>query len=163
MKHWPVSVSQITILLLYLLAAIAFAMSRLPNYAARMQPLLIAAVSFVAAGLMLHGQELYVEIYQATGLRLSIASAASLIGLQLALIGLLGALEPTLRGMTAGLLLLASVAMIPMGLQPAAAVDRVNVAVTGTHIDCIVRVRIADRRRYCCHLRIDSGPAPSGR
>ena len=62
MKHWPVSVSQITILLLYLLAAIAFAMSRLPNYAARMQPLLIAAVSFVAAGLMLNGQELYVEI-----------------------------------------------------------------------------------------------------
>ena len=122
MKHRPVSVSQITILLLYLLAAIAFAMSRLPSHAARVQPLLITAVSFVAAGLMLHGQNLYVEIYQASGLRLSIAGAASLIGLQLALIGLLGALEPTLRGMTAGLLLLASAAMIPMGLQPAVAV-----------------------------------------
>jgi ABC-type uncharacterized transport system permease subunit len=115
-------VSQITILLLYLLAAVAFAMSRLPNFVARTQPLLIVAVSFVAAALMLHSQELYAEIYQTTGLRLSIAGAASLIGLQLAIIGLLGALEPTLRGMTAGLLLLASVAMIPMGLQPAEAV-----------------------------------------
>ena len=113
--------SQITILLLYLLAAVAFAMSRLPKYVARMQPLLIVAVSFVAAALMLHGQALYAEIYQSSGLRLSIAGAASLIGLQLAIIGLLGALEPTLRGMTAGLLLLASVAMIPMGLQPAEA------------------------------------------
>ena len=93
-------------------------MSRLPSYGARRQPLLIAAVSFVAAALMLHGQVLYVEIYQSSGLRLSIASAASLIGLQLALIGLLGALEPTLRGMTAGLLLLASIAMVPMGLDP---------------------------------------------
>ena len=113
--------SQITILLLYLLAAVAFAVSRLPKYVARTQPLLIVAVSFVAAALMLHSQELYAEIYQTTGLRLSIAGAASLIGLQLAIIGLLGALEPTLRGMTAGLLLLASVAMIPMGLQPAEA------------------------------------------
>jgi len=120
-KHWPVSVSQITILLLYLLAAVAFAMSRLPQYVAKTQPLLIVAVSFVAAALMLHSQELYAEIYQTTGLRLSIAGAASLIGLQLAIIGLLGALEPTLRGMTAGLLLLASAAMIPMGLQPAEA------------------------------------------
>jgi ABC-type uncharacterized transport system permease subunit len=118
--HRSFSVSQITILLLYLLAAIAFAMSRLPRYTARMQPLLIGAVAFSAAGLMLHAQYLYADMHDAHGLRLSIAGAVSLIGLQLALIGLLGALETTLRGMTAGLLLLAAVAAIPMGLQSAA-------------------------------------------
>ena len=117
------SVSQITILLLYLLAAAAFAMSRLPRHAARIQPLLIAAVGFAAAGLMLHAQNLYVEINPASGLRLSIAAAVSLIGLQLALIGLLGALEPTLRGMTAGLILLAALATIPMGAHTDAAVS----------------------------------------
>ena len=69
-------------------------------------------------GLLLHGQDLYAEINQANGLSVSLAGAVSLIGLQLALIGLLGALEPTLRGMTAGLLLLAALATIPMDVQP---------------------------------------------
>ena len=110
--------SQITILLLYLLAAVAFAMSRLPNYGARKQPLLAAAAGFALAGLMLHGQDLYSEVNGASGLSVSLAGAVSLIGLQLALIGLLGAVEPTLRGMTAGLLLLAAIATIPFNVQP---------------------------------------------
>ena len=42
------------------------------------------------------------------GSELTLASAISLIGFQLALIALLGALEPTLRGMSAGLLVLAA-------------------------------------------------------
>ena len=121
MNHRPVSVSQITILLLYLLAAIAFAMSRLPRFSAYMQPLLISAVGFAVAGLMLHGQGLYVEVNRANGLSVSLAGAVSLIGLQLALIGLLGALEPSLRGMAAGLLLLAAVATVPMDMQTSAA------------------------------------------
>jgi len=116
--HRPVSVSQITILLLYLLGAVAFAMSRLPRFSAWTQPLLVAAVGFAAAGVMLHGQGLYVEVNQASGLTVSLAGAVSLIGLQLAVIGLLGALEPTLRGMTAGLLLLAAVASIPIDMRP---------------------------------------------
>jgi len=111
-------VSQITILLLYLLAAVAFAMSRLPRFASRKQPILIAAAGFAAAGLMLHGQDLYVEMQLASGLSVSLAGAVSLIGLQLALIGLIGAIEPTLRGMTAGLLFLAAVATIPVDIQP---------------------------------------------
>jgi ABC-type uncharacterized transport system permease subunit len=114
-------VSQITILLLYLLAAIAFAMSRLPRFASRSQLLLVAAVGFTVVGLLFHGQDLYVEVNQANGLSVSLAGAVSLIGLQLALIGLLGALEPTLRGMTAGLLLLAALATIPMDVQPSIA------------------------------------------
>ncbi len=116
--HRSFSVSQITILFLYVLAAIAFAMSRLARHAARKQPLLVAAFGFAAAALLIHGQHLYAEVHQVGGLSLSIASTVSLLGLQLALIGLLGAIEPTLRGMTAGLLLLAAIMMIPAGMQP---------------------------------------------
>ena len=96
-------------------------MSRLPRFSAYMQPLLISAVGFAVAGLMLHGQGLYVEVNRASGLSVSLAGAVSLIGLQLALIGLLGALEPSLRGMAAGLLLLAAIATVPMDLQASAA------------------------------------------
>jgi len=116
--HRPVSVSQITILLLYLLGAVAFAMSRLPRYGAWARPLLVAAVGFALAGLLLHGQGLYGEFSRASGLSVSLAGAVSLIGLQLAIIGLLGAIEPTLRGMAAGLLLLAAVAILPIDMQP---------------------------------------------
>ena len=93
-------------------------MSRLPRFVAWTQPLLVAGVGFSAAGLMLHGQGLYSEMVQASGLSVSLAGAVSFIGLQLALIGLLGALEPALRGMTAGLLLLAAVATLPVDMQP---------------------------------------------
>jgi len=116
-------VSQITILLLYLLAAIAFAMSRLPRFGARVHPLLVAAFAFGAAGLLAHALYLRAEIYSDTGLILSISSTMSLVGLQLALIGLLGATEPTLRGMTAGLLALAAIVTIPLGAQPTVAAN----------------------------------------
>ena len=109
---------QITILLLYLLAAIAFAMSRLPKFAAQTRLLLVLAAVFGAVGIVLHGQDLFVEVHRASGLSVSLAGAVSLIGLQLALSGLIGAVEPTLRGMTAGLLLLAAVATIPVDMQP---------------------------------------------
>jgi ABC-type uncharacterized transport system permease subunit len=111
-------VFQITILLLYLLAAIAFAMSRLPKYVSQNRLLLVLATAFTAVGILLHGQELFVEMYRANGLSVSLAGAVSLIGLQLALIGLIGALEPTLRGMTAGLLLLAAIATVAVDAQP---------------------------------------------
>jgi ABC-type uncharacterized transport system permease subunit len=111
-------VFQITILLLYLLAAIAFAMSRLPKFANHSRILLAMATGLSIAGILLHGQDLFVEINRASGLSVSLAGAVSLIGLQLAVIGLLGALEPNLRGMAAGLLLLAAVATIPMDMQP---------------------------------------------
>lgn len=113
-----VSVFQITILLLYLLAALAFAASRLPRFSASSQPLLMFAVVFAAVGVLLHGQDLIGEVIQASGLSVSLAGAVSLIGLQLAIIGLFGAIEPSLRGMAAGLLLLAAVAIIPMDVQP---------------------------------------------
>ena len=93
-------------------------MSRLPRFAAQTRLLLILATAFGAVGVLLHGQDLFIEGHRASGLSVSLAGAVSLIGLQLALIGLIGAVEPTLRGMTAGLLLLAAVATIPVDMQP---------------------------------------------
>lgn len=110
--------SEITILSLYLLAALAFAASRLPRFHAYSNPALTAAFAFAAAGVLLHAQFLHAQIYRPSGLVLSIESTLSLVGLQLALIGILGAIEPILRGMTAGLMALAAVATIPQGMQP---------------------------------------------
>ena len=93
-------------------------MSRLPRFGTYHRLLLIAATALALVGALLHGQNLYEDINRPSGLSLSLAAAVSLIGLQLALIGLIGALEPSLRGMTAGLLLLAAVAAIPVGMQP---------------------------------------------
>jgi ABC-type uncharacterized transport system permease subunit len=107
-------VFQITILLLYLLAGIAFALSRLPKYDSKSKLLLVLAIAFSAVGILLHAQDLFTEIHQASGLSVSLAGAVSLIALQLAMIGLIAAFEPTLRGMAAGLLVLASVATIPI-------------------------------------------------
>jgi ABC-type uncharacterized transport system permease subunit len=104
--------------LLYLLAALAFAASRLPRFNAGSRALLVFAVLFAAVGVLLHGHGLIDEVIQASGLSVSLAGAVSLIGLQLAIIGLFGAIEPSLRGMAAGLLLLAAVAIIPMDMQP---------------------------------------------
>ena len=114
--------SQITILLLYLLAAVAFAMSRLPRFGEWAQSSNVAAFAFGGAGIVAHGLFLNAAIYTESGLILSISSTMSLVGLQLALIALLGAIEPSLRGMTAGLLLLAAAITIPLGAQPPAAV-----------------------------------------
>lgn len=118
--HQLVSVSQITILLLYLLAAVAFTLHRLPAYAARSNPLLSAAVVFCTAALMFHGSFLGEQLFADNGLRLSIPGALSLIGWQLGLIGLIGAINPSLRGMSAGLLALAALASITAAVSPGA-------------------------------------------
>ena len=110
--------SQITILLLYLLAAVAFAMHRLPRHAARSGLFLGAALAFVLVGIAIHARALHAVIGTTDTLSLSISNAISLIGLQLALIGLLAAVEPALRGMTAGLLALAAFASLPLGAEP---------------------------------------------
>ncbi len=59
------------------------------------------------AGILWHGYLIWSDLKLATGLSLSLANTASSIGLQLALIALLGAFEPTLRGLSGGLLVLA--------------------------------------------------------
>jgi len=110
-------VSQVTIFFLYLLAAFAFATNRLPASAHRAQHLVIAALGFAAAGLAVHAHSLYNAIIQEAGLSLTLPNVVSLVSFQLALIGVLGAIDKTLRGMTAGLILLAALITLPLGLQ----------------------------------------------
>jgi ABC-type uncharacterized transport system permease subunit len=58
------------------------------------------------------------QILGEDGLRFSIAATVSLIGLQLALTALIGAIESSLRGMSAGLLALAAVASAATAVAP---------------------------------------------
>jgi ABC-type uncharacterized transport system permease subunit len=108
-------VSQITILLLYLLAAVAFTMSRLPRFADQSRPYLIVAYIFAAIGLVLHTQSLVEVTLPEGGFNLSIGNAAAMIGLELALIALISALDPAMRGMAGGMLLLAGATTMLMG------------------------------------------------
>jgi ABC-type uncharacterized transport system permease subunit len=112
-------VSQITIFLLYLLAVAAFTLHRLPAYAVRSRQLLTMALVFAVAALLLHARLLADDIFHDNGLRLSMGAAVSLIGLQLALSGLLGAIDASLRGMSAGLLALAAIASLATMLSSA--------------------------------------------
>lgn len=104
---------QITILFLYLAAAAAFALSRLPQHAARERPLVLGAFFLASVALVIHARLLLIEVTGSAGFALT--SAVSLIGVQLALIGLLGAFEKTLRGLSAGLLLLAALTALAAG------------------------------------------------
>ncbi len=101
---------QITILFLYIIAGVSFALSRLPAFAVRSGILLGLAFLTAIAGLAWHSQTLWSLTLVGDGLSLSIGNTASLIGLQLALVALLGAFEPSFRGLAAGLLLLAAAA-----------------------------------------------------
>ncbi len=101
--------SEITILLLYLLAAATFGMSRMPRFSARSQLLFLAACLAAGAGLSQHAYALYSIIFSGGGLALSVGNTVSMIGLELALIGLIAAYEASLRGISAGLLLLAAI------------------------------------------------------
>ena len=115
--------SQLTILFLYLVAALAFALSRFPRYSERVRLLVLVAFFFCSIGTVVHARVLYAALMPG-GVGLTLATAASLIGLQLALIGLLGAFESTLRGVSAGLLLLAAIISLGGGQAvDAAAVD----------------------------------------
>jgi ABC-type uncharacterized transport system permease subunit len=84
--------------------------SRLPAFASRSKPLLGLAFLAGVAGLLWHGQTLWSLIFVNAGLSLSIGNTASLIGLQLALIAIVGGLQSTLRGLAGGLLVLAAAA-----------------------------------------------------
>ncbi len=111
--------SEITFFLLYLLASGAFVMCRLPRFAANSRTLFVVACLLVAIGIALHSNRLYADILSAGGLNLSLGNAASMIGLELALIGLVAAIEPTLRGMSAGLLFLGALAATMTGASDA--------------------------------------------
>lgn len=101
---------QITIFFLYLTAGIAFGVSRLPRYAPNDRLLLTVAFMFTLTGLLWHGALLLTAVVMSGGAVISLANTVSVVGLQLALIAIIGAIEPTLRGLAGGLLLLAAAA-----------------------------------------------------
>jgi ABC-type uncharacterized transport system permease subunit len=92
-------------------------MSRLPRFSERSGTLVIAAFIVGIAGLVWHCQALFGLILLPGGIVLSMSSTASFIGLQLALIAIIGAIEPSLRGLAAGLFLLGALAATVTGLQ----------------------------------------------
>jgi ABC-type uncharacterized transport system permease subunit len=108
-------VSQITILFLYIIAGAAFTASRLPRFDARSRPLFVAAAILVATGIVIHGETLFSLILPANGFDLTVGNAISMIGFELAVIGLIAAIEPTLRGISGGLIFLAALTVLLMG------------------------------------------------
>ena len=108
---------QITIPFLYIIAGVAFAMTRLSRFSQWSGALLITAFIVGLAGLIWHCQMLLDLILLPNGIALSLSSTASFIGLQLALIAIIGAIEPSLRGLAGGLLLLGAAAATVTGLQ----------------------------------------------
>ena len=64
---------------------------------------------------MVHGQTLFSLILPANGFDLTVGNAISMIGFELAIIGLIAAVEPTLRGISGGLVFLAALTVLLMG------------------------------------------------
>ena len=89
--------------------------------AAKARPLFATACLFVAVGISLHSNHLYGSILIADGFNLSLGNTVSMIGLELALIGLIAALDPALRGISAGLLVLGALAATMTGFESASA------------------------------------------
>ena len=114
--------SELTIFLLYLLAAAAFGASRLPRYEKQGHALLLGACILAISGILIHSNTLYSAVLIGSGFNLSVVNIVSMIGLELALIGLLSALEPALRGISAGLLVLGALAAGLIGFEDAPSV-----------------------------------------
>jgi len=64
---------------------------------------------------VVHGQTLFSLILPANGFDLTVGNAISMIGFELAVIGLIAAVEPTLRGISGGLVFLAALTVLLMG------------------------------------------------
>ena len=107
---------QITILFLYLLAALGFAHGKLKPESQRSAPILAAAFALALLGIVIQGIGIFESVTYGGAINVSLAASVSLIGFQLAVIGTIAAFSSDLRGVSAGLLLLAA----PTGLAAAA-------------------------------------------
>jgi ABC-type uncharacterized transport system permease subunit len=114
-------VSEVIIFLLYLFAGLAFGCSRLPRFVTKSKMLAITAALLTLVAIALHCQLLGAMILGDVGINLSLANTASMIGLELGIIGLIAALEPTLRGLSASLLILGATAALATGADTAPA------------------------------------------
>lgn len=90
-------------------------MSRLPRFAGQAGSLLIIALIGGFVALISHAAVLQAMILAPDGFTLSLGNTASFIGLLLALTALCIAVEPALRGLGSGLLLLAGLAGMATG------------------------------------------------
>lgn len=109
---------QITIPLLYLAAGLAFAGSRLPQFADRLNWLVSFSFLVTIGALSWHLAALGSSVFQTGGLRLSLAHSASFVGAQLALVALIAGMNPRLRGLCGGLLVLAAITSLATGATP---------------------------------------------
>ena len=118
----PESVFQITILFLYITAGAALASSRLPRFEDSSKLLLAVGVLFALTGLVWHLVILYAATVFPDGLALSLANTVSLVGLLIVTTALIGAFEPSLRGLSGGLLILGGIAawMTDLSMAPPA-------------------------------------------
>ena len=91
------SVFQITIFFLYIIAGVLFALTRLPRFSDQGKMSLFVAFITGLTGLLWHAMTLALLILAPDGISLSIGNTASFIGLQLALIAMIGAAESSLR------------------------------------------------------------------
>jgi ABC-type uncharacterized transport system permease subunit len=94
-------------------------MSRLPRFPGRSGALVTTGFIVGFAGLVWHCQVLLGLVLLPNGIALTLSSTTSFIGLQLALIGVIGAFEPTLRGVAGGLFLLGAAAASVTGMEDA--------------------------------------------
>jgi ABC-type uncharacterized transport system permease subunit len=125
-------VLQITISFLYALAAISFAFSRLPTWSTRSRALVTAA--FLLAGIAVAADTWLLYDALDAGHNVTLTNAVGLIGWQLGLIGLLGAANPSLRGIAAGLLILAALCTL--------AVTGSTLAPDAPHLDWQIRTHV---------------------
>jgi ABC-type uncharacterized transport system permease subunit len=101
-------VFQITLPFLYLFAAAGFAGSRLRHDAGYAGQLRVGAFLLAVVSIAIHASILFESLTRGGGIHVSLLSSVSLIGLQLAVIGTLAAIDSDLRGVAAGLLVLAA-------------------------------------------------------
>jgi len=90
-------------------------MTRLPRFATQARPYFFVACLLSAIAIVLHGDALFPLILPENGFDLSVGHLISMIGLELGVIALIAALEPTLRGMSAGMLILSAATALLVG------------------------------------------------
>ncbi len=102
---------QILVLFFYLLSGGMFGASRLPKYSGSQRILLNLAFASNVMGISFHSIFLFEPLLTGNGFNFTFGNIISMIGLELAIIGLLAAFQPTLRGISAGLLFLGAIAV----------------------------------------------------
>jgi len=95
-------------------------MSRLPRFATQARPYFFVACLLSAIAIVLQAEALIQLTLPEHGFDLSVSNAASMIGLELAVIALIASFEPSLRGMSAGMLVLSAVTALLTGASGSA-------------------------------------------